>query len=1015
MRYIVRFRKKGIIFSIFVLLILQILISNNVVSVDEKPDLIIDIEDNIINDLDEIFEGEEVTIPVIVLNDGDKNISDTEIIDLGLKIDGIVVSSNSSSKGLDIGEDCYINLTWTPSYEHVGQNQLITIMVDYNEMIIEKIEYNNVWDKYVNISEGDTDLRIINFTLDKKNPSIDEEIKVYVDVKNYGKTTDEGFQVIFEHIQGGQSFTKNIGEGIERNETKQLFFNWTSNRFGIQTLKVIIRFNDETVDFLEKTVNIEVESLSWWDENYHFRHLIITDGFGNISYDINFTGFFDEIGINGILDEKTVKIVGYGNNGEIKTVIDEINLTKQNNYNNFTNARVYLKWNVTKNLQSRHFCIYFDIKDNNGDRTNTTIKNIPVSGDIVINKTGFIQAWDYEVNNPVNNSVLIINELLDVQVKTQAVSENVIAIFYHDDIFVKKVFLDKNNDNINWNKSIDFLNKTGNWKIVFSTYDKSGYKPKNITVYFSATLIDIISDEIVISTNWPTSPKVYQKDIVKISGVFITYNKAIDNVDCKIQIYNIDDEEYVYNDTKIIDFKKDINNTVIFYWTPEDVGEYNITITSDYKDEINESNEENNILEKKVTVNGLPNLAVTSIDLPEDEIIESQRAIINVTVENINNIKAEDYQIFLYVQSVEEDVFIYDNIVYSRNITLDGNEIKKYDLIWDDTESGEWKIMVLINVSDIKRDLDFDNNRKISDENLFVKSVEKNPPKIANIIFDPSPVEQGDSITITADVFDDNGIEYVKIIITDPDNISKTWDMTRKSGTKFIFVFDDTMKTGFYDITIKAKDLSIFENIVEENSRLKIQEDFTDPILYYTGADPNVQLTFEILDIICIASDNIEIEDVTLVITTPDDEEINVEMIFRNDGKYAYSRSYQNVGRYEYMVTIVDSADNIVTSEKKYFWITEDLADKDNDGISDEWERLYNLNPEDPSDADSDFDDDGFTNLEEYKYGFHPGRNLFSQNALKRIDENSLYLSGSVLIFVFLLIFILFLRRRKIL
>lgn len=40
--------------------------------------------------------------------------------------------------------------------------------------------------------------------------------------------------------------------------------------------------------------------------------------------------------------------------------------------------------------------------------------------------------------------------------------------------------------------------------------------------------------------------------------------------------------------------------------------------------------------------------------------------------------------------------------------------------------------------------------------------------------------------------------------------------------------------------------------------------------------------------------------------------------------------------------------------------------DSDGDGMSDEWERRYGLNPSDPSDANRDMDGDGYTNIEEY-------------------------------------------------
>ncbi|HXG08177.1 MAG TPA: hypothetical protein VNK04_00135 [Gemmataceae bacterium] len=47
-------------------------------------------------------------------------------------------------------------------------------------------------------------------------------------------------------------------------------------------------------------------------------------------------------------------------------------------------------------------------------------------------------------------------------------------------------------------------------------------------------------------------------------------------------------------------------------------------------------------------------------------------------------------------------------------------------------------------------------------------------------------------------------------------------------------------------------------------------------------------------------------------------------------------------------------------------------ADSDHDGMPDEWEKKYGLNPNDPADANQDRDRDGYTNIEEYLNGTDP-------------------------------------------
>ena len=63
------------------------------------------------------------------------------------------------------------------------------------------------------------------------------------------------------------------------------------------------------------------------------------------------------------------------------------------------------------------------------------------------------------------------------------------------------------------------------------------------------------------------------------------------------------------------------------------------------------------------------------------------------------------------------------------------------------------------------------------------------------------------------------------------------------------------------------------------------------------------------------------------------------------------------------------AAPDFTSTSPNRAWTLTVLADMDGDGLPDEWETLHGLNLNDPSDARSDADGDGLTNLAEYQSG----------------------------------------------
>jgi pectate lyase len=62
------------------------------------------------------------------------------------------------------------------------------------------------------------------------------------------------------------------------------------------------------------------------------------------------------------------------------------------------------------------------------------------------------------------------------------------------------------------------------------------------------------------------------------------------------------------------------------------------------------------------------------------------------------------------------------------------------------------------------------------------------------------------------------------------------------------------------------------------------------------------------------------------------------------------------------------------------------LPDSDHDGMPDEWETRYKLNPHDASDANQDADADGYTNIEEYINGTDPTQYVDYRNPVNNRD-----------------------------
>ena len=92
----------------------------------------------------------------------------------------------------------------------------------------------------------------------------------------------------------------------------------------------------------------------------------------------------------------------------------------------------------------------------------------------------------------------------------------------------------------------------------------------------------------------------------------------------------------------------------------------------------------------------------------------------------------------------------------------------------------------------------------------------------------------------------------------------------------------------------------------------------------------------------------------------------------------------------------VTTANGIINDPKEvggypdYCFSPDDVpADTDHDGMPDDWEKKYELNPQDASDNSIDSDKDGYTNVEEYLNRTNPREKIDYTNLANNVDSIS--------------------------
>lgn len=949
-------------------------------------------------------EGDTVLIKVVVKNIGHADIVAGERINVSLFLDDEIsaVVIVTDTLGLKINKTRQENLSWKAT---LGETFLRILHLKVSFSGTEENTNNNMAVGEILVNERTTDLTFATTPTIGGMLLVGKPVTILATIKNTGKNTTQDINVSLYIDQVLRQWHVRSG-GLIKGNTYEVSFIWTPGTLGTHQINVTIDPKRAIVEQVETNNFFKVNrvvSVPWWNTSWHYRRVYNMTGAGNYSASVNFTSLLQSLQVsNKEFDNTTIRVVRYYTANGTMVPVSLFWFNESTAFHNRTNALGVLTWKVSG---ASLYCVYFDVKENRGARLQASeTVNMTQSGTVSLLSTGSAEGWWTAFTVPFS-SYYLPSTLVSIPVSTSAEAKNVTARFSRNGAYHHITPL-LTGDNCSWLNSSSFVR--GNWTVNVTSYDDAGYRTIPLLAEFSVGYPDLS----VTALDAP--PIGYVGYDVTVTASVCAFNTTVDHVNVSLLINGI-----VKSVQRNLTIQKDENRTVQLIWRPQSKGQQNITVTVDPLD----STPKNNKRWKNITIEGVPDLDIVNVTITPFYVDEGNPVTVITHITNTGDGNATGYEVRLYCEQNENNhtMYFHDEKNHTT-VSLKKGASTNVSLIWFSAEygissfKGEWAVGVQIMNTPTTPLKDEDLNQKALFHSLYVNQttpVDTDTPAIT-ILSSPSTQEQGYPVTIIARVTDQSDIASVDMTITNPQKNVSTFAMTPQLNHQYSIVFSGTSIIGRYNYSITAKD--IYGKTSTLSSTFTITIDKTPPTIEYSGAIPSVQLYDEEVEIRCITTDFSLVHSVTVTIFFPDASSEEKTMInASNDTKYVYTQSYNIIGKYVYFITAEDTLGNTIHTKNQTFWMTTDLNDTDADGMPDAWEERYGLNPYDPNDATLDADDDGVTNLSEYKDGTNPLKRLSSASELfARLRENWAYLLASVIIVLVIIGLSLYgIRRRR--
>ncbi|HEC82330.1 MAG TPA: hypothetical protein ENI53_00395, partial [Thermoplasmatales archaeon] len=200
--------------------------------------------------------------------------------------------------------------------------------------------------------------------------------------------------------------------------------------------------------------------------------------------------------------------------------------------------------------------------------------------------------------------------------------------------------------------------------------------------------------------------------------------------------------------------------------------------------------------------------------------------------------------------------------------------------------------------------------------------IDEIPPVITDIAVNPSTQDVGKNVTFSCIVTDNVEVEDVFLNISYPDGSYSNFSIKQNHTGNTYYCSKVYNIMGTYEFFIYAVDTSGNSN-VSDVYQFEIT-DLSPPDINNIESNPLVQDIGKNVNISCIVTDNVEVEDVFLNISYPDGSYSNFSIKQNHTGNTYYcSKVYNIMGTYEFFIYAVDTSGNSNVSDVYQFEITD--------------------------------------------------------------------------------------------